>query len=377
MSVYGRSQNLVYNFLNLNDRKTLLTLNILEYEPLKNHTTMHTGGAARYFLKCATLDDIKNGLAFAKTKKLEVLVLGGGSNILISDQGFSGVVLHLETKELSIESDGMVTASAGINWSSLVETCCQKGLSGMEALAGIPGLVGATPIQNVGAYGQEVSHLILNVQALDKVSLKTITFSASECQFGYRQSRFKTSDLDQFIITSVIFQLSPNLRPHPRYDELKVSLEADTRWSKASRLEQITLMKEHVLRLRASKGMLLDPNDPDSRSVGSFFINPVVAQSTKEKIELIVSKENVTRPFVAHPSSNGQWKLSAAWLIENSGIHRGQTLSGARVSTKHVLALTNPGQASTRDILALADLINSSVEKKFGIRLEREPVIIS
>ena len=338
---------------------------------------MNTGGPARYFLRCETLDDIKNGLAFAKTKKLGVLVLGGGSNVLISDHGFSGVVLHLETKELSIGNDGIVIASAGINWSNLVENCCQKGLSGMEALAGIPGLVGATPIQNVGAYGQEVSNLILKVYALDKVSLKTITFTADECQFGYRRSRFKTSDLDQFIITSVIFQLSPNLHPHPRYEELKVSIEADARWSKADRLQQITLMTEHVLRLRASKGMLLDAHDLDSRSVGSFFINPLVTQSTKEKIELIVSEAAVTRPFVAHPSPNGQWKLSAAWLIENSGIHRGQTLNGARVSTKHVLALTNPGQASTKDILELADLINSSVEKKFGIRLEREPVIIS
>lgn len=338
---------------------------------------MNTGGPARYYLKCVTIDDIRNGLAFAKTKKLGVLVLGGGSNILISDHGFSGIVLHVATEELSIGSDGIIQASAGITWSSLVEKCCQKGLSGMEALAGIPGLVGATPIQNVGAYGQEVSNLILKVQALDKVSLKTVTFTGTECQFGYRQSRFKTSDLDQFIIISVVFQLSPSLCPDPRYEELKVSLEADPRWSKATRFEQLNLMKEHVLRLRASKGMLLDPNDPDSRSVGSFFINPVVAQSTKEKIELIVSKEKVTRPFVAHSSSNGQWKLSAAWLIENSGIHRGQTLNGARVSTKHVLALTNPGQASTRDILALADLINSSVEKKFGIRLEREPVIVS
>lgn len=351
-------------------------LKILENTPLKPLTTIGTGGPARFFLACASNEDIIQGLQFAKSRDLKVLVLGGGSNVLISDDGFQGLVLHVATRGVSFDSGGRVTASAGVKWSEFVQSCIDRELSGVETLAGIPGLVGATPIQNVGAYGQEVANVIEAVQTIEKSTLIPRTFSAKDCRFGYRQSRFKADDLDKFIITSVTFRLSQTQEPEPRYEELKASLGLDPAWQTATRSQRLNLMSAHVTKIRASKGMVIDPRDPDTKSVGSFFMNPVVPQPLKEKVEGIAAAEKLVRPFVAHHVGNNLWKLSAAWLIENSGINKGQILAGARVSTKHVLALTNPGHASTEDILNFADFITTKVEQKFGVRLEREPVVV-
>ncbi len=357
-------------------QKIALNLKILENTPLKPLTTIGTGGPARFYLACASNDDIIEGLQFAKSKGLKVFVLGGGSNVLISDDGFQGLVLQVATQGVSFDTDGRVTVSAGVNWNEFVQASISKELTGVETLAGIPGLVGATPIQNVGAYGQEVANVIEVVQTLEKSTLVPRVFSAKDCRFGYRQSRFKAEDLDKFIITSVTFRLSQTQEPKPLYEELKASLGSDPAWQRASRSEQINLMSAHVIRLRASKGMVIDPKDPDTKSVGSFFMNPVVPQILKEKVERIAAAEKSVRPFVAHHVGNNLWKLSAAWLIESAGINKGQILAGARVSTKHVLALTNPGHASTKDILDFADFITTKVEQKFGVRLEREPVVV-
>jgi len=343
---------------------------------LKNLTTIKTGGPARYFSECSSTQDLKQALSFAKAKNLKVLVIGGGSNLLIADQGFDGVVIHLTSRKFSIDENGSVIADAGVNWDNLVEACCHKRLSGIEALSGIPGLVGATPIQNVGAYGQEVSRVITKVEVLDQATLETRTFEGSDCQFAYRQSRFKGVDLGKWIITAVTFQLYTSENPEPKYAELKTAVESDGRWMKAPRAEKILLIREHVLKIRSKKGMILDASDPDTTSVGSFFMNPIVSSEVKDRIQALAKTCNSPHSFAAHPSADGQWKLSAAWLIENAGIKRGQTHGSARVSTKHVLALTNPGGASTNEILALADLIVSQVDKKFGLRLEREPVLV-
>jgi UDP-N-acetylmuramate dehydrogenase len=214
------------------------------------------------------------------------------------------------------------------------------------------------------------------VQTIEKSTLLPRTFSAKDCRFGYRQSRFKADDLDKFIITSVTFRLSQTQEPEPRYEELKASLGLDPAWQTATRVQRLNLMSAHVTKIRASKGMVIDPRDPDTKSVGSFFMNPVVPQPLKEKVEGIAAAEKLVRPFVAHHVGNNLWKLSAAWLIESSGINKGQILAGAKVSTKHVLALTNPGHASTKDILDFADFITTKVEQKFGVRLEREPVVV-
>jgi len=351
-------------------------LKLLENISLKDHTTIGTGGSARFFLRCVSDDEIKQALTFAKTRNLDVFTLGGGSNLLIADDGFSGLVLQVATESVSIKVDGTVVASAGVNWDSLVTECCRRGLSGIEALAGIPGSVGATPIQNVGAYGQEVASVITEVHAIEKSTLRSMIFTSEECRFGYRQSRFKAEDSGKFIITSVGFKLSSTDIPTPRYEELRVSLLSDPKWQSGSREEKIILVRDHVLKIRKSKGMVLDPKDPDTRSVGSFFVNPVVSTALKDNISSIAAREGSLKPFIAHPAGDGQWKISAAWLIENSGIKKGQSLGGARVSNKHVLALTNPGTATTRDILELAKLITSTVEQKYGIRLEREPILL-
>lgn len=351
-------------------------MKLLENISLKNLTTIATGGPARFFVSCKTDDEISQALTLAKSRNLAVFTLGGGSNLLVSDVGFPGLVIQVATESFSIKTDGLVFASAGLNWDQLVRECCSRGLTGLEAMSGIPGLVGATPIQNVGAYGQEVSNVISEVHAIDRSTLGKVIFKAEDCQFGYRQSRFKSKDDGKFIITAVTFKLSPTAVPVPKYEELKFALESEQRWQESSREQKLMLMRECVLKIRAKKGMLLDAKDPDTRSVGSFFMNPIVSEAVKVKIEEIASQDISSRPFSAHLSADGLWKLSAAWLIESAGIKRGQSLGGARVSTKHVLALTNPGQASTREILALADLITSKVEQKYGIRLEREPVFL-
>ena len=358
-------------------RKILPTLKLLENIPLKDYTTIGTGGSARYFLECASDDELRQALSFAKTRNLDVFILGGGSNLLASDEGYPGLVIKVATENVSIKTDGTVVASAGVNWSSLVTECCRRGLAGIETLAGIPGLVGATPIQNVGAYGQEVANVITEVHAIEKSTLRSTTFSNQDCNFGYRNSRFKADDCNKFIITSVVFKLSPSERHAPSYEELRRALDADPRWKTGSREEQILLAREHVLNIRKSKGMVLDPNDPDTRSVGSFFINPVVSTVVKESIARIASSESSKRPFVAHPTGTDHWKISAAWLIESAGIKKGQSLGRARVSSKHVLALTNPGQATTREILDLAHFITKTVEERYGIRLEREPTLLT
>lgn len=351
-------------------------MKLLENISLKNLTTIATGGPARFFVRCTTDDEINQALTLAKSRNLAVFTLGGGSNLLVSDRGFPGLVIQVAMESFSIKSDGLVFASAGLNWDRLVAECCSRGLTGLEAMSGIPGLVGATPIQNVGAYGQEVSNVISEVHAIDRSTLRNVIFKAEDCRFGYRQSRFKSTDDGKFIITAVTFKLSPTAVPIPKYEELKLALESEQRWQGSSREQKLMLLREFVLKIRAKKGMLLDAKDPDTRSVGSFFMNPIVSEDIKVKIEEIASQGISSRPFSAHRSADGLWKLSAAWLIESAGIKRGQSLGGARVSTKHVLALTNPGQASTREILALADLITSKVEQKYGIRLEREPVLL-
>lgn len=352
-------------------------MKLLENIALKDHTTIGTGGPARFFLRCTSDDEIKQALTFAKTRNIEVFTLGGGSNLLVDDEGFSGLVLQVATESVSIKADGTVLASAGVNWDSLVMECCRRGLTGIETLAGIPGLVGATPIQNVGAYGQEVANVITEVHTLEKSTLRSRVFMPEECKFGYRQSRFKAEDSNKFIITAVGFKLSPSESPIPRYEELRSSLTGDPMWASGSREQKILLTREHVLKIRKSKGMVLDPKDPDTRSVGSFFMNPIVSSAIKDEVASIAARDATSRPFVAHQTEGDHWKISAAWLMENSGIKKGQSLGGARVSSKHVLALTNPGQATTQEILALANLITTTVEKKYRIRLEREPILLA
>jgi UDP-N-acetylmuramate dehydrogenase len=339
-------------------------------------STIRTGGLAEYFVICNNEQDIIAALLHGKSSQLPVTVLGGGSNSLISDQGVKGLVIKMASTELRFNSQGHAAAAAGVPWDQFVEEACRRGLTGLEALSGIPGFVGACPIQNIGAYGQEVATSIQSVRAIHKESLETRVFSNEDCKFAYRSSFFKTYPNNPWIITEVQFQLDPTAETKPSYLDLQDSLSADTRWSCSQRLEKILLVREHVLRIRAKKGMVLNPADPDSISLGSFFINPVVDDNTKSNVEAKANALGAKSRPPLFQAGDRRWKISAAWLIENSGIRKGFSLGRAKVSSKHVLAITNPGGASTTDILHLQKYIENQVKNVFQIKLEREPVFL-
>ncbi len=343
---------------------------------LSTYTTIRTGGPARWFVTCKTESAIVDALAFAATNQLKVLVLGAGSNLLVSDNGFLGLVIQVALDHLHFGDSGLVVAGAGVDWDKFVEETCVRGLSGLESMSGIPGKVGATPVQNVGAYGQEVCETIVEVRAVNIASFSARIFSAAECAFAYRQSRFKSSEKGHWIITEVTFKLSGSSTPNPQYDELQKSLAADPRWLGGGRVQKIMAVREHVIKIRSSKGMVLDISDPDTNSLGSFFLNPIVSTDEKARIFSLAAKKALLPQPTAHSVGDNLWKLSAAWLIENSGVKKGDQIHGARVSTKHVLALTNPSTASTADVLALAAHIQKQVREMFGVELVQEPVYI-
>lgn len=342
---------------------------------LADHTTIGLGGPARWYALCNTNDDLIDGLKWARSKGLQVHILGGGSNSLVADAGFQGLVLHNRTSGIIHHGDGMYQAAAGVLWDDFALRAISDSMGGIECLCGIPGSVGATPIQNVGAYGQDVSEVITRVDALDRTTLSFVTFTNQECAFSYRHSRFKAGDRGKYLITSVWFQLKPAGEILIRYPELGSALEEMGTWKNpTSRQEKLHAVRECVLKIRGRKGMVLNPADPNSRSLGSFFTNPVVSTALKNQVIQVCEKSELPKPPIY--ATNEAWKISAAWLIEQSGTKRGETLRGAAVSEKHVLALMNRGNASTSDILALAQRIHDRVKSKFGIDLSIEPELI-
>ena len=351
-------------------------ISLQENISLSNYTTIRTGGPARWFITCKTEASILEALAYASSNKLKVLTLGAGSNLLVSDQGFDGLVIQVALDHISFKDSGLVVAGGGVNWDHFVKATCLHGLTGIESMSGIPGNVGATPVQNVGAYGQEVCETIVQVNAINIKDFSKRIFSAKECAFAYRNSRFKTSDKDLWLITEVTFQLNESSLPNPQYDELLKSLASDPLWSTGDRFQKIMTLREHVLKIRSSKGMVLNHSDSDTYSLGSFFMNPIVSTSEKVRIFQLAADKGLPRQPTAHSAGDNLWKLSAAWLIENSGIKKGDMIQSARVSTKHVLALTNPSNASTSDILALAAHVKKSVYNMFAVELIQEPVFV-
>jgi UDP-N-acetylmuramate dehydrogenase len=302
-------------------------------------------------------------------------VLGGGSNIVVADSGWPGLVLRVAIRgiETTIKGDEeMLTAGAGEEWDPLVARCVADGWAGFEFLSGIPGRVGATPIQNVGAYGQETSETLVRVEALDLETCEVIEMSADRCEFGYRTSRFKTRDQGRFIITRVTYLLKRGGSPTIRYPELKKHLEAS-----GINNPDLKDVREAVLAIRRRKAMVIDPADPDSYSVGSFFVNPVVSG---EELEQIIKR---VRPYTrddetipVFPAPENRVKLSAAWLIERAGFHRGYTHGNVGISSKHALAITNRGGGTAREVIELAEIIKARVLDRFGVHLTPEPVFI-
>jgi UDP-N-acetylmuramate dehydrogenase len=345
---------------------------------LSDHTTLHLGGPCTLFAEIRSVEELRSVIDHARQNNLRTLIIGGGSNIIVPDEGFNGLVIKIAMRGIRLEVNGRlvdVSAEAGEPWDPFVRHCVTNGLSGIECLSGIPGLVGATPIQNVGAYGQEVSETITSVRALDTQSLEVREFAGSECEFGYRQSRFKHQDRDLYIITGVTFTLEQNGPPTVRYAELEHYLASKgSTASSALQHQPLHAVREAVLALRRTKAMVIDPSDPNTRSVGSFFLNPVITTDQFAALRDRWSAAGGTDPIPRFVSAAGI-KVPAAWLVERAGFTKGYRKGGAGISEKHSLALVNHS-GTTRELLALADEIVEGVLSRFGIRLVQEPVLV-
>ncbi len=327
---------------------------------LDKYTSLRVGGPAKSIINVSTEAEIVAAIEAAGDSP--VLIIGGGSNVLIADSGFEGTVIHIANNQAESEVDACsgatLTIGAGENWDDFVAATISRGFAGLETLSGIPGTVGAAPIQNIGAYGHEVSEFITRVRTYDREAKAIKTFTNSECEFEYRNSIFKRTP-GRYIVLSVQFQIRRGeISTAITYAELanKLGIEVG---EKAPVIDT----RKAVMELRAAKGMLLNPNDKDSWSAGSFFTNPIISSEIAAALPTEAPK---------WPMTDGRVKTSAAWLIEHSGIDKGHTHGGARISTKHVLALTNSGSATAEELVELAREVRASVQKKFAITLEAE-----
>jgi UDP-N-acetylmuramate dehydrogenase len=342
-----------------------------ENQPLAPLTTLGVGGAARWFVEARTESEIEEAVAWAADRRVDLFVLGGGSNLVVADSGFAGLVLKIGLPEIELiqeEDATKLRAGAGIEWEDCVNLAVGADCAGIECLAGIPGTVGGTPVQNVGAYGQEVSAVIETVRVFDRSERAFVELSANECGFAYRRSRFNTADRNRFIVTRVDYRLRPGDAPTIRYADLERALAASPLGGAQPALADVA---DAVRRIRQSKGMLIVDGDPNCRSAGSFFKNPVISEELLPRIE---ARGAAAAPPRFPSGQPGLVKVPAAWLIEHSGFSKGYTLGAAGISSKHTLALVNRGGASAAEIMALAEQIRSAVEERFGIMLEMEPV---
>lgn len=348
---------------------------IEENKPLAPLTTLQVGGAARFFVEAKTESEIIEAVNWSKNANLSLLILGGGSNLVVSDNGFDGLVLKISTRGIDEYSErGFVdlTVQAGENWDEFVAYCVKWNHHGFECLSGIPGTVGAAPVQNIGAYGQEVSQTISKIKCYDRFREK-ITYlhngvgGKSECHFAYRQSIFNTTEKNRYVILAVSFYFFQKGTPHIVYRDLQQFF--------GDRTPTLQETREAVLQIRRSKSMVIDENDPNSRSAGSFFKNPIVSN---EKYEEIIEKaraigiENV--PGFAFDKDSV--KIPAAWLIEKSGFYKGYKSGKAGISNNHALALINLGNAKTEDLITLKEEIQTRVNERFDISLHPEPEFI-
>lgn len=332
-----------------------MNLHIQEHVLLAPLTTMQLGGEARYLIRVASVEQLIEALTWAKEQRLPWHVLSGGSNTVFLDEGFSGLVIKIEITGTDWQENGKVIVGAGELWDPFVEHCVAKNLAGVECLSGIPGMVGATPIQNVAAYGQQVSTIIEEVRTLEVATLREEFFSSAECGFGHRSSRFKYADAGKYVVTGIVFQLRPGGEPMVTYPQVREALQNNP---------QPTLqdLRDTVLNLRRRKSMVLDSNDPNTRSCGSFFENPLLT-------EISGAGEVVTF------DENEQTRVPSAWLIEQAGFPKGFRRGGVGISANHNLALVNYG-GTAKELLALAADIQAEVKQKFGVELKPEPIIV-
>lgn len=346
-----------------------MNVDIQEHVPVAPLTTIGLGGTARYFALCSDVAQITEVLAFATQQNLPVFVLAGGSNTVFADGEFPGLVIKIGLQGLLCQTaTAHIIAAAGETWESVVNEAIEHNWAGIECLAGIPGTVGATPVQNVGAYGQNVAQTIVEVMALDRTNASLKKFFAADCHFSYRSSRFKSIDANRYIITQVTFALRPQGQPTIVYPELTKLL--------GGMKDQTSLraVRDAVLTLRRRKSMVVDSLDPNTRSCGSFFLNVVLTPTGFAELQKRAIAAGIKEPIPAFPEQTGV-KVPAAWFIEQAGYHKGENRGGVGISAHHLLALINR-EGTTRELVAFANELQDAVRQKFGVELVREPVIV-
>lgn len=339
-----------------------------EHVPLHSLCTLGVGGAARWYARADRSENVRAIHQWCVEHDIPLFVLGGGSNLVISDEGVDGLVLSMAMTGITMtkaSGSTIVSAGAGESWDQLVESVVAQGLSGVECLSGIPGTVGGTPIQNVGAYGQEVSSVIDRVTVFDRTSTEMLELSPADCHFSYRMSRFKADDAGRFIVCGVSFRLAYST-PTLSYPELIAELER-----RAVRDPLPIDVRDAVLTIRRRKGMVLDSGDSDTRSVGSFFMNPVVTLDERERIASLAGGA-----VPGFTTADSRVKIPAAWLIERSGVQKGSGERTVGLSTKHPLAIVNRGGATSSDVIAFAVKVKRAVLDWCGVWLRPEPVFV-
>ncbi len=346
-----------------------MALSMAHAVPLAPLTTLQLGGAAEHLAEIADPADLAAALAWAQARGCPVTVLGGGSNVLVADRGVAGLVIRMVSRGI-VEVAGAGTlsirAAAGECWDDVVALAVARGAAGIECLSGIPGSVGATPIQNVGAYGQEVAQVVTRVRVHDRTCGEIVWMSREDCEFGYRTSVFKREP-QRYVVLEVEYALRLGGRVAIGYAELARAVGPDP---------SIASVRDTVLGLRASKSMLVDPADENHRSVGSFFTNPIVSAVQADAVREQARSGGLDTEVPSWPQPDGRVKLAAAWLIEHSGTRKGERHGAVGVSTRHSLALVHHGGGTTSALLELADMIAARVSTRFGIRLALEPVLI-
>jgi len=347
------------------------TVNIRQNVPLAPLTTLGVGGSARFFARAASLEEVEAAARFAQDRNLRLFVLGGGSNLVISDRGWEGLVIAVGIggiDERPSDDQLVFEVGAGVDWDGFVAHSVAQGCGGIECLSGIPGSVGGTPVQNVGAYGQEVSETILSLEVFDLGENRFRNLSAADCRFRYRTSLFNSTGRGRYLITRVRYGLTPGKPPALRYRDLQ------KHFAGCENPPTLQQTREAVRSIRAGKGMLINPDDPDRRSAGSFFKNPVLSSAQHAELVRRASARGLEVP--SYPALEQQHKVSAAWLVEHSGFRKGYVKGNAAISSKHALALVNRGGAAASEMVALKDEIQFAVEHTWGIRLEPEPVFV-
>jgi UDP-N-acetylmuramate dehydrogenase len=349
---------------------------VQENIPLAPLTTIRIGGPARYFVEAGNVGEVQEAVSLARSNNLPLFVLGGGSNLLVADAGWPGLALKVAIEGINqVQRSGhdnsgriLFDAGAGESWDKFVSHAVMARCAGVECLSGIPGSVGGTPVQNVGAYGQEVSETIASVQVLDLKDNQVRELCPEACEFSYRASIFNTTERGRFIVLRVTYALTPNGDPRITYADLQRHFEG------RETPPNLAETREAVRHIRARKGMLIVPGDPDCQSAGSFFKNPVLSEEQHKDLEQRAAARGLTVP--TYPALETRKKVSAAWLVERSGFSKGFGSGRVGISSRHALAIVNRGGATAADVLTLKEQIQHRVEEIWGIRLEPEPVMV-